>query len=296
MIAEFPSFSPLELEHKDQIQAITSKFAPYSDFNFVSLFCWNTDNSTKVSILRGNLVVNFSDYLTGEPIYSILGDKEIDRSLEALLDLTPVLKMVPEVVISGIADKQKFEIKEDETHFDYIYSLDEHANLPGRKFKEKRKKVTRFSKIHGDRFEVKQVRLDNPEVQKHIMEVFGHWGASKQKNDQDIKTEKAAINRLLIYAKQLDLVALKIYIDGKPAGFSIHEIIDDNQAICHFHKTIPKYNNLDLYLTHQAARDLVIRGAKHVNWEQDLGLPGLRQSKQSYKPALMLKKYTVGLR
>ncbi len=34
----------------------------------------------------------------------------------------------------------------------------------------------------------------------------------------------------------------------------------------------------------------------HVNLEQDLGIPGLRASKQSYQPVKLIKKYTISLK
>ena len=39
MIPEFPEFKKLELSNKEEIEKITQKFPPYSDFNFVSMWC-----------------------------------------------------------------------------------------------------------------------------------------------------------------------------------------------------------------------------------------------------------------
>ena len=64
MIPEFPEFKKLELSDKEEVEKITSKFPPYSDFNFVSMWSWNIENKIWISQLYGNLVVHFTDYLT----------------------------------------------------------------------------------------------------------------------------------------------------------------------------------------------------------------------------------------
>ena len=44
------------------------------------------------------------------------------------------------------------------------------------------------------------------------------------------------------------------------------------------------------------AKILDLRGVKYFNWEQDLGLPGLRKSKEKYHPSFFFKKFIVGLK
>jgi len=41
MIPEFPQFKNLELTDKIDVEKFTSKFPPYSDFNFVSMWSWD---------------------------------------------------------------------------------------------------------------------------------------------------------------------------------------------------------------------------------------------------------------
>ncbi len=102
MIPNFPDFKPIELNDKDEIESFTKKFAPYSDFNFASMWSWDVKEEMRVSQLNGNLVVRFTDYLTGEPFYSFLGSNKPTETADALLTLAekegiPLhLKLVPE--------------------------------------------------------------------------------------------------------------------------------------------------------------------------------------------------------
>src|SRR6185295_11781832 len=126
MIPEFPKFKKLELEDKKEIEEFTSKFPPYSDFNFVSMWSWDIRGEMRISQLQENLVVKFTDYLTGKPFYSFLGNKNTNSTVEKLLFLSKaeklemVLKLVPEDSVLGL-DIKKYNIVEDRDHFDYIY-------------------------------------------------------------------------------------------------------------------------------------------------------------------------------
>src|SRR3989344_1313301 len=102
MIPTFPKFKNLELGDRADIESLTKKFQPYSDYNFTSLWCWDTYGQIQVSKLHGNLVIRFTDYLTGEPFYSFMGTIDVDHTVSELLklshnqSLTTALRLIPE--------------------------------------------------------------------------------------------------------------------------------------------------------------------------------------------------------
>src|SRR3989344_4189442 len=128
MIPEFPEFKKLELSDKEDVEAFTKKFPPYSDFNFVSMWSWNIKDEIKISQLNNNFVVCFTDYITGEPFCSFLGDNKVNETAEKLIELSkkeglePKLKLVPEEAVNGSLEK-KFEAVLDQDTYDYIFSV-----------------------------------------------------------------------------------------------------------------------------------------------------------------------------
>src|SRR6185436_18619332 len=108
MIPEFPEFKKLELTDKEEVEKFTSKFPPYSDFNFVSMWSWDIKGEMRLSMLNGNLVVRFTDYLTGELFYSFLGNSKVNETAEMLINfsrkegLGAKLRLVPEDSIKGL--------------------------------------------------------------------------------------------------------------------------------------------------------------------------------------------------
>lgn len=298
MINKYPYFSKLDLSQKDQINQITGKFAPYSDFNFTSLFCWDVDSSTEISLLNDNLVIRMPDYLDGHLLYSILGDNMIDESVIQLLSEVNRLELVPDVVVDSIKDHSRYHIVEDRDSFDYIYNLKHLSQAAGNKFKKKRNKANVFVKDHGHlELEVRTVRQLDDEHRELLRHIDRQWAAQTPREEGDILPERKALDIILDNFDGFRAIVFEILVDGEIKAFSINEVIDDKYAICHFEKALKVHHeNIYTFLAIEVAKLLVAEtGCQWVNWEQDLGLEGLRRSKSSYHPDHMLKKFTVSL-
>jgi hypothetical protein len=298
MIATYPDFSKLSLEHKDQLARFTAKFEPYSDFNFVSLFSWNTDGSAEVAILDGNLVIRIPDYLDGHPVYSLLGDNRIDASVETLLQSVPKLELVPEAVIQKLEQPGLYAIAEDENNFDYVYDVSHLIHLKGSHFKKKRNKNNVFVKEHeGYELVVKVVKdLDVAHIEA-LQQVDRQWAQIASRDKGDILAERKALDRLFESFSAFELIIVEVVVDNEIKAFSVNELLASGYALCHFEKALTTHHeHLNTFLTIEVAKKLHEAGCEFMNWEQDLGLEGLRRSKQSYHPIRMLKKYTLSRR
>ncbi len=80
MIPQFPDFKHVEVDDREAVEAHTHRYEPYSDFNFTSLWAWDTSGERMISELNGNLVVRFTDYSTHEPFLSFLGDSQTEHT------------------------------------------------------------------------------------------------------------------------------------------------------------------------------------------------------------------------
>ena len=293
MIKHFPEFSKLSIKHKDEITRFTSYFAPYSDFNFTSLFCWDTDNTTEVSILKGNLIIKMADYISNETLYSIIGNNNIDESLDTLLAITPNLKLVPETVVESIKNHSAYVVSEDRDQFDYVYPLASQADLLGGHYKVKRNKISKFMRTYEGKLSLKKIHFNDPAMKQEIHNIFLQWSDERKRTGEEVRREAETLNKLFDYGKHFVLVGVLVFLDEVCIGFSINEIIHMDYAICHFQKSILTFEHSDVFLTNLVAKELKHFGCKYVNWEQDLGLPGLRELKQSYFQEFFLKKYIV---
>lgn len=298
MIPKFPNFKTLTLRDKELIDRFVENFPPYSDYNFISMFVWCTNPPPLISLLNDNLVVRLNDYITNEPFYSFLGKSKTIQTVETLIKYSlgnggpEYLKLIPEVNIA--ADENiyaLFDVKEDRDQFDYIFSLDDLNSHSGGKYAEKRNFISRFKKNY--KYTHKIVELKNSELQKEILELFKTWGTVRNKDQIEIQQELDAYEKALTTCHNLNLLSIGLFVDEKLIGISINEILHDGYAINLFEKGDITYTGVFQFLKHLAGVYLTKEGCKFLNFEQDLGVEGLRKSKTSYHPLFFLKKYTI---
>lgn len=296
VIPNFPTFKKLLLSDKEEIMEYVKNFPPYSDYNFTSLYSYNTKEEIYISYLNTNLVIRFQDYITNEPFYSFLGTNQPILTAQALIDfaikhhISPVLRLIPEIVI--LSEKiESLLIEEDNNNHDYILSVTELALMKGGKYYDKRNLVNRFKKLHSN-YETRELDLKSSKIHSEIKNLFHLWKDNRQ-SDDSAENEFVALTRLLDVADILPIVGIGIYLGNILIGFSIKEIIHDRYSIIHFEKNNHSYPGISSYLRYESANYLHKRGCIYINYEQDLGIEALRKAKTLWRPQFFFKKFTI---
>jgi uncharacterized protein len=300
MIPTFPVFKKLELSDKSDIESVTSSFPPYSDFNFVSMWSYDTNDSVEISVLQGNLVLKFQDYISLQPFFTFIGTASLWDTVRTLLeyaqkiDITQQLKLIPEIAVSHLPQGHRFHVTEDRDNFDYVIRTEDLIALAGTKYLSKRNHVNTFTRLFGDKTVIKPISVADTHDQHSIMSVFGRWEKSRRRTREQTQNEMKAIQKLFLSGTRLNLHAFGLIIDGDFAAFSIDEKTFDGHGLMHFEKADTMYTGIFEFLKRQAAIRLREMGCDFINMEQDLGLAGLRDAKMSYRPDHFLKKYLIG--
>ncbi len=297
MIPEFPQFKPLELSDRDEVERHTSKYPPYSDFNFVSMWSWDVKGEMALSILNNNLVVRFTDYINGQPFFSFLGDNLVNETVDTILkyckeeNLPCELKLIPEVSIKGL-DESKFKVSEDRDNFDYVYDIDKLKSFEGSEYHIKRNEISKFLRNNIGP-EIKKLDLLDTKTKSDILNLNYVWLENKKATDPffDIKNELLAIDRF-VNMNSPNLYAVGVFVSDELIAYSVNEVCSSRCAIGHFYKS-KKHNGDFSYLMKKTAQFLSQFNIRYLNFEQDLGVEGLRTSKNSYKPINFLKKYLI---
>lgn len=295
MKTKFPTFSNLSLEDKKDITEFTQKFNIYSDFSFINLFAWDIDNTTRISWINNNLVIQMTDYLAKDRrFFTLFGNNEIDETLTELFKITNHLELVPDFVIDAIKRPDIYAIAEDRSSFDYVYDIGELAGFAGKKYSKKRNHVNRAREVLGNRLDFTTVQEVSGSLMIELLDTFFRWEQETHESFPRTEIESLAFEKLLSNFSHFDLYITLSRVDGKLEGFSVHELLPNRQAICHFEKAINKsHDGLNTILINEAANFLTDK-ADIVNWEQDLGIEGLKRAKSSYHPIKHNRKYWIG--
>lgn len=298
MIPKFPEFRKLVANHKEAIEAYTRIFPPYSDYTFPSLWSWNIHEQIELSDLNGNLVVRFTDYVTNEKFLSFLGDKEVNKTLEALFALIErapdhlnYLKLIPEHNLHGVHLSNGFEAVEDLNNHDYIYSVRELTTFSGKKYVKKRNQLAQFlGKYESKLVELNLSCCETQQLMQNLCEV---WTQKQLEKKNDVFNDVSALQRLFLIANNAKILGIGIYVDDRLCGYNITELNHQSFATGLFELADTAYAGVYAYLRKQLAVRLQERGAEWLNHQQDLGIAGLRISKQRFHPAFFLKKFII---
>ena len=116
------------------------------------------------------------------------------------------------------------------------------------------------------------------------MEMFKEWSKNKKMEDHLEFNEYRATERFFDIGDP-NARAISLYFDDNLIGFTVYEVLSEEYAVAHFSKGNTKYHS-GIYdvLIWEEAKILHAEGIKYYDFEQDLGIPGLRFSKESYKP------------
>ncbi len=301
MIPIFPKFKKLNLEDKDEFERLTVGLSHYTEFSFATSYAWDVMETLYISNLNDNLVVKFRDHHEKKDYFSIVGLKNIEESLIQVLEHSinagagDTLYFIAHEIVKHIKGLEFLEIIEDRDSRDYVVTLKEFVQLKGGKLADKRYKVNYFDKRHGAETEFKKLDLNDQKVIVDIRKVIQKWHPPKDKYfPMELLLELSALERMLRFHNEFkNIEVYGLYIQDKLEAFTVIQIASKTLAIGQFEKANKSYGGIFEYLNHKTMQSLHKEGFTHINIQQDLGYPGLRQSKSSYWPSTYQKKYTV---
>jgi uncharacterized protein len=296
-IPRFPTFKHLELCDRQEIEELTSGYEPYSDFNFVSLWSWDTDGACQLSRLNDNLVVKLKDYGTDEVFLTFIGTQAVKETAAMLLayaerqGIPLELRLVPEAVLNDTL-RASLAIEEDPGSFDYVLSVHEWTEMRGGRFRNKRNAVNALERRYAPEFRV--LDLQSRRVQQDIIRVFLLWSDKRKRFGLgETRNELLAIRRIFSIPAECGLISFGVYSGDELLGFSINQLLPNHYAIGHFWKADHEFPGIYPFMLRESCRHLDGLDTHLFNIEQDLGKSGLANAKRLYRPCRLLRKYVI---
>ncbi len=195
-----------------------------------------------------------------------------------------------EAMEAAFPGKYVFEPKRD--FFDYVYNSTDLILLSGGKYHAKRNHISAFRSANADEFAYE--RYDKAAHCKECMEMYELWLSGKDKTSPGLEQERLAVIQALINADELGLVGGVIRVFGKVEAFTFGERIAGDMAIIHVEKANGDIRGLYPFINQQFVEN-EFYDVRWINREEDMGEPGLRKAKESYRPARMVEKMAAKL-
>jgi hypothetical protein len=288
----FPSFKLLELSDQAAIEAVTRRYPPYSDLEFGSLWSWNVKGEIAWSLAGETLVFRLTDYDTGRPFLTFLGEgRGVTEDLLALSTASgwgATLRLVPEASALTL-DPAHFAIEESRDHFDYVYDLERYVTFAGGVLQTRRTYLNGFRRRYPG-YVARPLDLGCSRVHAEISALWRVW---EDNRGESVPSERAAFTRFMEAQAHFDTIATGVFVGAALAAVDISVLLPDGYGNCLFKKADIRFHGAYAALMHETAKALLARDCTWLNCEQDLGLPGLRAAKLAFAPAGFLRKFSV---
>ena len=289
-------FRPFDLQNKTQYDQLRLAAGERGcEYSFVNLYLWGRQSC---AFLEGHYVF-FSQFHRRSVYLFPIGQGDIQPALEAVIH--DARKRGIPCRFTGMLEKEcalleqlypgKFHYHHDRDSFDYIYDINDLADLKGKKFQKKRNHLNRFWTTNPGA-ELTPITKENISRCKALV---AQWYDLRLEADPhaDFKMEQVAMNRALDNWESLGMEGLILSCDGKDVAMTAGSYFGGDTFDIHFEKALDIADGAYAAINNGFAKYLREKypQIQYLNREDDMGLEGLRKAKLSYNPHHLVEKY-----
>lgn len=289
-------FREITLEDKPRID----KALAFSDFrgceySFSNNLAWRRGADSKIAFYDG-----FYICAATKPVFSAVnpagsGDRKavIDELRAHAANLGNPLRL------SGVTAEQlpffeehylgAYTVEANPDYFDYVYSAKDFADFPGKRYHGKRNHLSRFQKSYDYSYS----KLSHDDFDECIAFAAKQFDEKDNYDNDSAVAEQFAINTFFEHYDCLGMRGGVIRIDGRIIAFTVGERLNSDTLDVHLEKADTSFHGAYTAIANAFAKEAAADGFLYLNREEDLGIEGLRKSKQSYYPAFMIEKHRL---
>lgn len=288
-----PMLEALSLKHQAEIEQALALFKRgegaqvLSDYSFANFYLFREAHQYRYAPGEWPCLTGVS--YDGEAYLLPLFDVS-QVPAQVLQDLQTSLNL-PSAVFFPLAESQvqtlssaKWTWQAQRDDADYVYAAEQFRHYQGSVLQKKRNLVRQLLSAH----EVRAQPCD-ASCLGAAQAVLADWMRAKGKAAGQAD-ERPCLEALSL-AEQLGLQGFFYTADGEPAGFVLAESLAPDVWVMRFAKGVDRFKGI-----YQHMFQHVCQATPQLNWlnfEQDLGLDKLRQTKLSYQPTQLLSKYRL---
>jgi hypothetical protein len=283
VIRDYPEFSEIATEMRAELHERFRLLEDgISEFTFANIYLFRAAHEYRISRAgEGVIVIVGRD---AEAFFMLPFGIPEEGVLRELFGEYRGLKCASESQAEAL-ERMGYQVEEDRDNFDYLYLREDLVKLTGRKLHRKKNLVNVF--IRDNKCTAR------PLLEEYVadaMEILERWRAL-QGEGGDYEAAREGLERM----EELQLCGGIFYIGDEPVAYCLGEEVGGGRTfVIHFEKAVVQEQYKGLYqFVNQSFAAVLPEKYETVNREQDLGDLGLRQAKESYKPAGFVKKYRV---
>ena len=286
-----PSVHPLTLADRSLVSEYLRRHPPViSEHTFTNLFIWQPSRPVFFSEVDDCLVFLVKAarqedkyILFGPPV----GQAKIHDVLPAFSGRVIGAVRIPDQAANDLTDAG-YVVDPDRDNADYVYRLKDLADLEGRRFAKKRNHIKQCLNNHSCEYQ--------PLTSALVAECESMQENWCRKRDcgrnPGLCNEANAIAEAFAHFDEFGLLGGAIRVDNTIQAYAMAEELSPGTAVWHFEKAMNHIQGLS-QLINQWFSKYGLTGFDYVNREQDLGIPGMRQAKESYFPHHMVSKNCI---
>lgn len=282
-------------EKEDYERILFSVPARGCEYSFANLLLWGRQ---QVAFIHG--CAAFFSHFHGRSVYPYpIGNGDRKAVIESILQDSRE-RGIP-CRITGMRDADlaeleewfpgKFTLRTDRDSFDYVYAIDDLADLRGRKFQKKRNHFNRFRADHPN-YEIQPLTVCNMALAQHMV---NDWYTRRLKEDPDgdYLLENIAMARAFQNYAGLKMEGILLMDGGEVLAITMGSRMANNTFDIHFEKAREDVDGAYNAVNCEFARYLRLKypEVQFLDREDDMGLEGLRKAKLSYNPHHMCEKH-----
>ena len=289
-------FMPFTLAHKELYESYLAREGERGcEFSFANLYLWGRQCFAEA---HGHILL-FSQFSRRSVYPYPLGTGDKRAALDAIM-ADAAARGIP-CRITGLGEEaketiealypKKFRFHADEGSFDYVYDINDLADLKGKKYHAKRNHLNRFAEAFPDS-DVEPLDESNVHAARQMANAWYEERLADNPN-ADFHMERAALEKAFRDFRALRLEGLILKNGDEVLAFTLASRLAADTFDVHFEKARTDVQGAYTAINCELARYLREKypSTRYLDREEDMGLEGLRRAKQSYYPHHMIKKY-----
>ncbi len=283
MSLEFRSLHPED--HRWAVPILTASGRDCCEYSFTTAYMWGEYYGVRIA-RDGDVLVLGSEHSLLPPVGE--GWEDVMRRLYAEMPHPLRLHSVDEAVLARLKAlfPGRVHAEESPDDFDYLYRTEDLATLPGKAYHSKKNHISAFTRAHEWTYE--PLSAENVEDMVRLSKA---WCEEKGGCTNSLNDEQCAIRRILRDPETFSLSGGLVRVEGRAVAFALGSPINDRVFDVHVEKALSDFSGAYAVINREFAKTLT--AYEYLNRENDMGIPGLRRAKESYRPAVLLKKYLV---